>query len=475
MPAEVVTLLEERLQDSKVDQGDKIWPIIWDFAGQDIYRAIHPIFMSSEDIYLLVFDLTKELGLKAECLVNQDDGEHAVPARDSEDSNLDHMMRWMDLIHSLKNSDGNEVSSSEALFPPTIAVGTHVDKLQEENPNKKVKLAEKKWERVREAFPGHFTAHIKTFLPIDNTRAGKATGQEEITNLRTEILDLAYKMPHTMKEIPLQWHRLEKELGKPFWQGKEEPFLEKEAFREQIVSKFCEVNNEEDFDELLHFLHYRGSIVYHEHHDETTGDKHGLVFLNPQWLIKAFCQIIKVEPCKDEPEIIKKDRETLKLVGTLSNRLLDHGCQKLKLESIKHSLLSLMKKFNLICEWSTTKPDDSLILVPCMLTTASEEGNTADEITSDSPAPVYLTFAGTNYVPGGLFSRLVVLFGKWLSDPQHTNEYTLYANEAQFALDGNHLLQLLCCKTIIQLRISAAVGPPSPEHFRNVLRCVHRS
>ena len=472
MPAEVVPLLEELLQESKIDEDDKIWPIIWDFAGQDIYRAIHPIFMSSEDIYLLVFDVTKELSLTAECRVNQGDGEHAVPARESKDSNLDHMLRWMDLIHSLKN--GGEKTASALSFPPVVAVGTHVDKLQEVDQSKKIELAERKWECVRKAFPEHFTAHINIFCPIDNTKAGRATGQEEITTLRTEILDLAHKMPHTMKEVPLQWHRLEKELGKPVWQGKEEPFLDKKAFREQIVSKFCKVDNEGDFDELLHFLHARGSIVYHEHLDETTSEKHGLVFLNPQWLIKALCQIIKVEPCKDDPVIIKKHRETLKLEGTLSKRLLDHGCRKLKLDSIEHSLLSLMKKFNLICEWSTTKPEDSLILVPCMLTTASEEGYTAGEMTSDSPEPVYLTFAGTNYVPGGLFSRLVVLFGKWLSDPQHTNEYKLYANEAQFALDENHLLQLLCYKTIIQLRISAAVGPPSSEHFRNVLRCVQR-
>ena len=78
MPAEVALLLAENLAKNEIDPDEKIWPIIWDFAGQDIYRAIHPIFMSPEDLYLLVFDLTKNLSEKAVCRVNVGHKEHAV-------------------------------------------------------------------------------------------------------------------------------------------------------------------------------------------------------------------------------------------------------------------------------------------------------------------------------------------------------------------------------------------------------------
>ena len=44
-----IALLSEQLLQKKVDQDDTIWHVIWDFAGQDIYRAIHPIFMPSKD------------------------------------------------------------------------------------------------------------------------------------------------------------------------------------------------------------------------------------------------------------------------------------------------------------------------------------------------------------------------------------------------------------------------------------------
>ena len=98
MPYDVVLLVAENLVKKEFPPDENIWPIIWDFAGQDIYRGIHPIFMSTEDICLLVFDLRKKLSEKAVCRVNVGHKEHAVTARDDEDTNLDHLLRWMDLF-----------------------------------------------------------------------------------------------------------------------------------------------------------------------------------------------------------------------------------------------------------------------------------------------------------------------------------------------------------------------------------------
>ena len=60
-----------------------------------------------------------------------------------------------------------------------------------------------------------YLPHIADYLPIDNTKSGKSTDQEEITGLRKKILELADKMPHTKRKIPLQWHRVEKEIANP--------------------------------------------------------------------------------------------------------------------------------------------------------------------------------------------------------------------------------------------------------------------
>ena len=401
--------------------------------------------MSSDDIYLLVLDLTKKLSEKAECRVNVEHKELTATARDSEDTNLDHLLRWMDLIHSLKK----DFQSDGLSYPPVILVGTHADRVRD--PRKAIESVLN--EQCLDVFDEvTYLPHVADFFPIDNTKSGKSTDQEEIIELRKKILELADKMPHTKKKIPLQWHRVEKELCQPHWQ--QEKYLLLESFREKIVSRYCTFEDEGDFDELVYFLHARGTIVYHEYeHDK----KKGLIVLNPQWLIHVLCEIIKVKPYDKEPWI-RKDSAKLAEEGLLSERLIDHLCSKVGL--IKDSLISLMDKFNLVCKWpettEETKKGESKILVPCMLTIFYE-----GEEEKENAAPIYLTFQ-TKYVPYGLFRRLVVLFGK---TSQFKNMHNLeYANEAKIALDNeNHVLQLLCYKTVIKLQISADHGSTPPQ------------
>ena len=227
MPDNVALLLAENLAKNEIDPDEKIWPIIWDFAGQDIYRAIHPIFMSPEDLYLLVFDLTKKLSEKAVCRVNVGHKEHAVTARDDQDTNLDHLLRWMDLIHSLKK--GNQKEKESISYPPVMLVGTHADCV--DDPSKEMELVKQKCKRV--FCNQSYLPHIRDRLSIDNTKAGKLFDQEEIKNLRMKILTVAEEMPHTKEVIPLQWLRVEKEVSQPEWQRQK--FLLKESFRENIV------------------------------------------------------------------------------------------------------------------------------------------------------------------------------------------------------------------------------------------------
>ena len=455
MPADVAFLLEEYLAKNEFHPDEKIWPVIWDFAGQDIYRAIHPIFMSREDIYLLVFDLTKKLSEKAVCRVNVGHIEHPVTARDDEDTNLDHLLRWMDLIHSLKK--GNQKEKECISYPPVIFVGTHADCV--DSPSKEMELVKQKCSRV---FCKHsYLPHIIVCLSIDNTKAGKSVDQEEIENLREKILDIADKMPHTKKPIPLQWHRVEKEIIQPKW--KRRKFLFKESFRENIVSPYCTFEKEDDFEELVRFLHSRGTIVYHEH--EYDEKKEGLVILDPQWLINIFCKIINVNPQENEPWFMEEDRKELSERGILSRRLIDYSCKAESVSSIKDCLISLMDKFNLICHCLQEK-GESRILVPCMLRTAIK--NEDKESETGSPVPIYLEFQ-TLYVPTGLFDRLIALFVK---NPQYTNMYKLTSNKAEFVLykNDNHVFQMECYKRVIKLGFRKADGSLTKEHYEYVLR-----
>ena len=455
MAYEATLLLAGNPAEDEFQSDEKIWPVIWDFAGQDIYRAIHPIFMSTDDIYLLVFDLTKKLSQKSVCRVNVGHKEHAVTARDDEDTNLDHLLRWMDLIHSLK--EGNQKEKEGISYPPVILVGTHSECV--DDPSKEMELVKQKCSRV---FCKHsYLPHIRACLSIDNTKAGKLVDQEEIENLRAKVLEVADKMPHTRKQIPLQWHRVEKEIVQPKWQRRK--FLFRESFRENIVVPYCNFEKEDDFDQLIHFLHSRGTIVYHEL--ENDEEKGGLVILDPQWLINIFCKIINVNPQENELLSIETDRKELAEKGILSKRLIDYTCEDESVNSIKDCLISLMDKFNFICHCRQEK-GESRILVPCMLRTTIK--NQDKESETGSPVPVYLTFK-TAYVPGGLFTRLIVLFVK---NPQYTNMYELASNKAEFVLDKNNndLFQMECYKSVIKLGFRKADGRLPQEHYEYVLR-----
>ncbi|KAJ7370538.1 Glycosyl transferases group 1 [Desmophyllum pertusum] len=109
--------------------------------------------------------------------------------------------------------------------------------------------------------------------------------------------------------------------------------------------------------------------------------------------------------------------------------LLDDSCDRLKLRDIKDSLLDIMKKFNLLCEY-TSKEGSSIYLVPCMLTLSPDELKLNISGNPKNPAPVYITF-NTKYVPAGLFCRLLVLFMEY-AQRIHSDQPELSANYAHF-------------------------------------------
>ena len=160
---------------------------------------------------------------------------------------------------------------------------------------------------------------------------------------------------------------------------------------------------------------------------------------------------------------VEADRMELKEKGILSKQLIDHTCHGESLSPIKGHLISLMDKFNLICRQKT---GESQFLVPCMLRTTTNE---EEEIETGSTAlPIYLRFQ-TEYVPSGLFPRLIVLF---VRNPQYTNMYELTSNKAEFVLDKNknHLFRMECYKRVIKLGFGKADGSLPQEHYEYVLR-----
>ena len=387
-------------------------------------------------------DLTKELSAPAQCRIrppNHDEIEVNSPY--VEDTNLDHMMRWLDLVHSLGRPEFQRKSeNTKDVLPPVVLVGTHADGVRD--PGKEMEsVKETICSMARSATLGHIS---KESFFIDNTNPNREN-DPQIVSLRAELLDLAEKMPHINKVIPMQWLRVEQKVDEMVKKGKH--YVGKKHFAEDISGGICQFNDKDDVEELLHFLQARGRVIY----QDLPENPDGLVVLDPQWLIKILCEIITVSPPWKNDPVIQKDYQFLGKKGLLSQQLLNRAFEHLQLNDIKNSLIHIMESFDVICNSKNCKGEDYPYLVPCML--ESPKKNTRGTNMRTGPLPVFLTF-NTNYVPSGLFCRLVVHFWEWASqlcgsciDP------TLFANAAKFNVSKVYQVTLECHKTVIEVII----------------------
>ena len=446
----IADLTAEKLHRKETDIPDGIWPVIWDFAGQALFRAIHPIFMSSEAVYVLVWDLTRDLFAKAQCQVNEDGrDEQTVLTADSNDTNLDHILRWLDMVHSLRPEGNPEL-------PPVILVGTHAD--EADFPDEKKEELE---EFLRVNFEDFYN-HIVESVTVDNTLAGRPIQEEDkrIGQLRETILKEAEKLSHTQKQIPLKWLEVENNVCDHIKES-EDKYMTKQSFQEKIVDQICQPDRDQNLAEhILNFMHDRGSIVYLDH----TETPNGLVVLDPQWLVHdVLCKIVTIKNRKDDKPEIKRYRRNLKEKGILNVALLNYACENLNLDGIKKHLILIMRKFNLLCENTKDINGETEYLVPCMLTRKPEKDLTCDD-RQVVCEPVFITF-DTEYVPFGLFSRILVLFGQWAASRTSCERPQLFANAARFFIAKTTSLSVRfdCFKRVIKIFILKG-AEPNPMH-----------
>ena len=419
-------------------------PFVWDFAGQAVYHPIHPIFLSQEAIYVLVSDLTKELSAPAQCWIkppNRDEIEVNSPYVG--DTNLDHMMRWLDIVHSLGRPEFQiRSANSRDVLPPVVLVGTHADGVRD--PCKKMESV--MGTICRMAHPATLGHISKESFFIDNTNPNRED-DPQIISLRAKLLDLAKKMPHINKVIPMQWLHVEKEVDEMVKKGMH--YIGKKRFAEDISGGNCRSNGPDDVEELLHFLQARGRVIY----QDLPENPDGLVVLDPQWLITILCKIITVSPPPRKNDLaIQRDYQVLENKGLLSQQLLDRAFEHLKLNDIRDSLIHIMKSFDVICNSKNCEGEDYPFFVPCML--KSPKKNTRGTDVRNGPLPVFLTF-NTN-VPSGLFCRLVVHFWEeWASQLCRDSRMapSLFSNAARFNVSEVYQLTLECHKTVIKLII----------------------
>ncbi|XP_022798214.1 probable serine/threonine-protein kinase roco5 isoform X2 [Stylophora pistillata] len=168
---------------------------IWDLAGQQLYYASHPVFLSTRALYLLVFNLSKGLQDTAVSYVRQGIHNRCLENPTGE-TNLKNLLSWpvsIDAFSPIQQEAGKK--QTPYLRPPVLMVGTHADKpfqdIEEMNVQIRKKLSEKRCGR-----------HVNTqYFSVDNTQSSSDAG---IIKLRDEILKVLKREPYMGEQVPVR-------------------------------------------------------------------------------------------------------------------------------------------------------------------------------------------------------------------------------------------------------------------------------
>ena len=282
MPEEVVSHVTDILKGSgsvEESEAEEIVLDIWDFAGQHLYYASHPFFFTLRAVYLLVYNLSKELNSLAEPCVKQGVHEISLPNQ-SHETNLDTLQSWLASIHSIRRKEEQpreRKTPTEYERPPVILVGTHADKKSAEDIKKSEDLIAKRI--CGKAYDEHV---IRPYFSVDNTQG---VGVE---NLQKKVAEILESEPYMNEDLPLKWLKFEKTVKDKVERDKEYHMKVEKA--RDLARSECFIRDDTQLDTMLNFYHDLGVVINHGN----------TVVLERRWLISVFKSLITIRPYHDQ-------------------------------------------------------------------------------------------------------------------------------------------------------------------------------
>ena len=288
MPKELTPLVAEflRRQESQDGEGNDRETVldIWDFAGQHLYYATHPVFFSHKAVYLLVHNLSKNLDELAEPSVKHG-GRHTVPLKNtSHETNLDMLLSWLVSIHSIRlpSVDQDFIntcrSTLRCLPPPVLLVGTHADMVSagdiEEAHAKMTSNLKGK------AFQGDV---LGRFYKVDNTKSSDSPG---VRDIQLKVWDISSSGLDCFADLPVKWFNFEKALK----ELATEKFYLTLSEIQNVARQDCFIEDDKQLDAMLNYYHDLGLIVRFR----------DTVVLDTQWLINLFKNLSTIRPYQEQ-------------------------------------------------------------------------------------------------------------------------------------------------------------------------------
>ena len=201
LPNDITDLVVRYLQSHQREddiKSEEVTLTFWDFAGQHLYYASHSVFLSGRAVYILVYNLNKDLMARADPCVRQGLIDVRLDNLNDE-TNLDNLLSWLVSVHNVRSAANENVAHQKRKLPyqrpPVIIVGTNLDQ-----PFEEVGTTEK---RIKDSIiDKEYVKHvIKTFFAVDNS----TENDEGVQKLRDKIMEVLKGEPYMPEEVPLRY------------------------------------------------------------------------------------------------------------------------------------------------------------------------------------------------------------------------------------------------------------------------------
>ena len=164
---------------------------LWDFAGQHLYYASYPVFLSTRAVYILVHDLSKKLDDTAQPCFKQGIRKILL-SNPNKETNLESLLSWLVSLRTMCSVKEEDLPYCR---PPVFIVGTHADK-----PYQDFKEVESQIQR--EISGKDYERHvIRPLFSVDNTQG---SSDEGVVSLKKRVSEVLKQEPYMGEEVPIR-------------------------------------------------------------------------------------------------------------------------------------------------------------------------------------------------------------------------------------------------------------------------------
>ena len=396
--------------------------LLWDLGGQERYLTSHAALMPIESeykvcVYLLVFDISKPLGDRAQSAFRPGGNLKDVPLElECIEYNRDFLRHW---FTSISISHGPSQTHSSYLgkdlgvkYPAVLIAATHIDEASK-MPNYKDFL-ESQNNELSELISDlkcedHIVRNLENgwwFFSIDNTKSGQTDSAERCKGVEkiTSILDNSSRKYWSEKNeevpMPVAWVRFE--LSLVSWtEGK--IISVSEAV---IISFLCGIKSDKEAQLALRFLNSVGVIFYFWDVPKLAK----VVIVDPKWLISTVAAFVTAK----EPREGMYQREWRQLckTGECSEDIVQAKLAEAEVDLKDYDqVLEVLRTLDILCDLPKASPSD--FLIPCMLSQRQQndfciwENHRPSADDESFPPPIIIYPYKVQKIPQAFFFRIV--------------------------------------------------------------------